>query len=135
MGWFPKRIPPTPGQVNRVITPESIAVVDTMVKENRLVILDEIAKVLNVSHGFVHHSMYDILLWRVNKLGAKAIDSRIKTAKTLIGILLTTCWCLWRLLLLYEAETQKSSLRATCRKDYADPFLRCKEDNFWALHT
>jgi len=46
---------PRPGQAHRVVKPEGIAVVETIVKENRSVILNEIAAHLYMSHGSAHH--------------------------------------------------------------------------------
>ena len=41
---------PRPGQVHRVLTPEAIAVVEAIVKENRCVTVNEIAAHLDISH-------------------------------------------------------------------------------------
>jgi ATP-dependent Lon protease len=37
------------------VTPESIAAVEALVMENRRVSVDEIAEILNMSHGSAHH--------------------------------------------------------------------------------
>jgi len=50
---------PRPGQAHRVVTPEGIAVVETIVKENRRVTVNEIAAHLDMSHGSAHHIVYD----------------------------------------------------------------------------
>ena len=42
---------PRPGQAHRVVTPESIAAVEAIVKENRLVTVNETAAHLDMSHG------------------------------------------------------------------------------------
>jgi len=44
-----------PGQAHRVVTPEAIAAVETIVKENRRVTVNEIAAHLDMSHGSAHH--------------------------------------------------------------------------------
>jgi hypothetical protein len=41
---------PRPGQAHRVVTPEVIAAVDAIVKENRRVTVHEIAARLDISH-------------------------------------------------------------------------------------
>jgi len=46
---------PRPGQAHRVLIPEAIAAVETIVKENRRVTVNEIAGHLNMSHGSAHH--------------------------------------------------------------------------------
>lgn len=66
---------PRPGQANRVVTPESIAAVEALVKENRRVILDEIAEVLNMSHGSVYHIMHDIL--QFHKVSARWVPKQL----------------------------------------------------------
>jgi len=43
------------------VTPEAIAAVDTIVKENRRVTVHEIAAHLDVSHGSAHHIVHDVL--------------------------------------------------------------------------
>jgi hypothetical protein len=47
---------PRPGQAHRVVTPEAIAAVETIVKENCPVTVNEIAAHLDMSHG--HHGPY-----------------------------------------------------------------------------
>jgi len=42
---------PRPGQAHRVVTPEGIAAVGDIVKENRCVTVNEIAAHLDMSHG------------------------------------------------------------------------------------
>ena len=42
---------PQPGQAHRVVTPEAIAAVGAIVKENRCVTVNEIATHLDMSHG------------------------------------------------------------------------------------
>jgi len=49
-----------PGQAHRVVTPEGIAAVEAIVKENRGVTVNEIATHLDMSHGSAHHIVHDI---------------------------------------------------------------------------
>jgi len=48
---------PRPGQAHRVVTPEAIAAVEAVVKENRRVKVNEIAAHLDMSHGSAHHNV------------------------------------------------------------------------------
>jgi len=50
---------PRPGQAHPVVTPEGIAAVGAIVKENRCVTLNEIAAHLDMSHGSTHHIVHD----------------------------------------------------------------------------
>jgi len=50
---------PRPGQAHRVVTPEAIAAVEAIVKENRRVTVNEIAAHLEMSHGSAHHIVHD----------------------------------------------------------------------------
>ena len=43
------------GQAHPVVTPEAIAAVEAIVKENRRVTVNEIAAYLDMSHGSAHH--------------------------------------------------------------------------------
>jgi len=52
---------PRPGQAHPVLTPEGIAAVEAIVKENRRVTVNEIAAHLVVSHGSAHHIVYGVL--------------------------------------------------------------------------
>ena len=52
---------PRPGQAHPVVTPEAIAAVETIVKENRRVTVNEIAVHLDISHGSAHHIVRDVL--------------------------------------------------------------------------
>jgi len=51
---------PRPGQAHRVVTPEAIAAVEAIVKENRRVRVNEIAARLDMSHGSAHHIVHDV---------------------------------------------------------------------------
>jgi len=46
---------PRPGQTHPVVTPECIAAVEAIVRENHHVTLIEIAAHLDMSHGSAHH--------------------------------------------------------------------------------
>ena len=52
---------PPPGQSHRVVTPEAIAAVEAIVKENRCVTVNETAAHLDMSHGSAHHTVHDVL--------------------------------------------------------------------------
>ena len=54
-------VSPRPGQAHRVVTPEAIAAVEAIVKENRCVTVNEIAAHLDMSHGSAHHIVRDVL--------------------------------------------------------------------------
>ena len=50
---------PLSGQAHRIVTPEGIAAVEAIVKENRRVTVNEIAAHLDMSHGSAHHVVHD----------------------------------------------------------------------------
>ena len=50
---------PGPGQAHRVVTPEAIAAVEAIVKENRRKTMNEIAAHLDMSHGSAQHIVHD----------------------------------------------------------------------------
>jgi len=50
---------PRPGQAHPVVTPEGIAAVEAIVKENRRVTVNEMAAHLDMSHGPAHHIVPD----------------------------------------------------------------------------
>jgi len=50
---------PRPGQAHPVVTPEGIAAVETIVKENRRVTVNEIAAHLDMSHGSAHRIVHN----------------------------------------------------------------------------
>ena len=52
---------PRPGQAHRVVTPEAIAAVEAIGKENRRVTVNEITTHLDISHGSAHHIVRDVL--------------------------------------------------------------------------
>jgi hypothetical protein len=50
---------PLPDQTYRVVTPEAIAAVEVVMKENRHLTVNEIASHLDMSHGSAHRIVYD----------------------------------------------------------------------------
>jgi len=52
---------PRPGQARRLVTPEAIAAVEAIVKENRHVAVNEIAAHLDTCHGSAHHIVRGVL--------------------------------------------------------------------------
>ena len=50
---------PRPGQAHRVVTPEAIAAVEAIVKENRRVTVNERVAHLDMSHGSANHIVLD----------------------------------------------------------------------------
>jgi len=52
---------PRPGQAHQVMTPEAIAAVEAIVKENRRVTVNEIGAHLGISHGSAYHIVHDVL--------------------------------------------------------------------------
>jgi len=67
---------PRPGQTHRVVTPETIAAVEAIVKENRRVTVNEIAAHMDMSHGSAHHIFHDVL--QFHKVFATPADCRIE---------------------------------------------------------
>ena len=52
---------PRPGQTHQLESPEAIATVEAIMKENRRLIVHEIAAHLDMSHGSAHHIIHDVL--------------------------------------------------------------------------
>jgi hypothetical protein len=52
---------PRSGQAHRIVTPEGIAAVKSIVKENRHVTVNETAAHLDMSHGSAQHIVHDVL--------------------------------------------------------------------------
>ena len=67
---------PRPGQTHRVVTSEAIAAVEAIVKEKRLVTVNEIAAHMDMSHGSAHHIVHDVL--QFHKVSATPADCRIE---------------------------------------------------------
>ena len=66
---------PRPGQAHRVMTPEAIAAVEAIMKENRRVTVNEIAAHLDMSHGSAHHIVHDVL--QFHKVSAKWLPRQL----------------------------------------------------------
>ena len=50
-----------PGQARRFVTPEAIAAVEAILKENRRVTVNEIAAHPDMNHGLAHRIAHDVL--------------------------------------------------------------------------
>jgi len=57
-GISPVTDSPRSGQAHRVVTPEAIAAVEVIVKENYRVTVNEIAAHLDMSYGSAHHIVH-----------------------------------------------------------------------------
>jgi len=66
---------PRPGQACRVVTPEAIAAVEAIVKENRRVTVHEIAAHLDMGHGSAYHIVHDVL--QFHKVSARWVSSQL----------------------------------------------------------
>ena len=82
---------PRPGQAHRVVTTETIATVEAIVKENRRVTVHEIAAHLDVGHGSAHHIIHDVLQfhnmsarWVPRQLTAELEERRIDACQELL---------------------------------------------------
>ena len=82
---------PQPGQAHRVLTPEVIAAVEAIVKENRRVTVNEIAAQMDMSHGSAHHIVHDVLQfhkvsvrWVPCQLTAELKERRVDACQELL---------------------------------------------------
>ena len=50
---------PRPGQAHPVVTPEAIAAVEAIVKENHCITANDVAAHVDISHGSPHHIVHD----------------------------------------------------------------------------
>jgi len=82
---------PRPGQAHRVVTPEAIAAVEAIVKENRRVTVNEIAAHMDMSHGSAHHTVHDVLQfqkvsarWVPRQLTAELKERRVDACHELL---------------------------------------------------
>ena len=66
---------PQPVQAHWVLTPEAIAAVEAIVKENCHVTVNEIAAHLDVSHGSAHHIVHDVL--QFHKVSARWVPCQL----------------------------------------------------------
>ncbi|KAJ4436551.1 hypothetical protein ANN_16583 [Periplaneta americana] len=53
-----------PGQAHRAITPADIAEVDGLIRENRRITVEELHRLVGISHGFVHVTATKYLHYR-----------------------------------------------------------------------
>jgi len=66
---------PRPGQTHRVVTPEAIAEVEAIVKENHRITVREIATHLDMGHGSAHHIVRDVL--QLHKMSARWVQRQL----------------------------------------------------------
>jgi len=66
---------PRPSQAHRVVTPEAIAAVEAIVKENCHATVHEIAAHLDMSHGSAHHIVHDVL--QFHKVSARWVPRQL----------------------------------------------------------
>jgi hypothetical protein len=73
------------------VTPEAIAAVEAIVKENRRVTVNEIAAHLDMSHGSAHHIVHDVLQfhevsarWVPCQLAAELKERRVDACQELL---------------------------------------------------
>jgi len=57
---------PRPGQAHRIVTPEAIAAVEAIAKENRRVTVNKIAAHLDMNQGSAHHIVHDLQFHEVS---------------------------------------------------------------------
>jgi hypothetical protein len=82
---------PRPGQAHRLVTPEAIAAVKAIVKDNRRVTVHEIAAHLDISDGSAHHIVHDVLQfhkvsarWVPRQLTAELKERRVDACQELL---------------------------------------------------
>jgi len=66
---------PQPGQAHRVVTPEAIAGVEAIMKENCRITVNETAAHLDMSHGTAHHIVHDVL--QFHKVSARWVPHQL----------------------------------------------------------
>ena len=66
---------PQPGQAHRVVTPEAIAGVEAIMKENCRITVNETAAHLDMSHGTAHHIVQDVL--QFHKVSARWVPHQL----------------------------------------------------------
>ena len=82
---------PRPGKAHQVVTPEAIAAVEAIVKENRRVTVNEIVAHLIMSHRSAHHTIHDVLQfhkisarWVPRQLTAELKERRVDACQELL---------------------------------------------------
>lgn len=68
-------VSPWPGQAHRIVTSELIAAVERIVTENHRVMVNDIATLLDMSHGSAHHITHDVL--QFHKVSAKWVPRQL----------------------------------------------------------
>ena len=63
------------GRPHTANTPEMVAGVKRVLRENRHIMLDEVVSELNISHGLSHHIIHNVL--RFQKVCARLVPSQI----------------------------------------------------------
>jgi len=66
---------PRPGQAHRVVTPEAVAAVEAIVKENCRVTVNEMAAHLDMGYGAAHHIVHDVL--QLHKVSARWVPHHL----------------------------------------------------------
>jgi hypothetical protein len=64
-----------PGQMHKVVPPESTAAFEALLMENRQMSADEIAKILNMSHRSAHQVIHDVL--QFHKVSARWLPRQL----------------------------------------------------------
>jgi len=77
---------PWPGQAHRIVTPEAIAVVEAIVKENRCVAVNEIAAHLDVSHGSVYHIVHEVIVYLLCSVNYEIKKFKVFVWLTLVSV-------------------------------------------------
>ena len=82
---------PRPGQAYPVVTPEAVAAVEAIVKENRRVKVNEIAAHLYMNDGSAHHIVHDVpqfhnvsARWVPRQLTAELKERRVDACQELL---------------------------------------------------
>ena len=85
---------PRPGQAHWAVTPEAIAAVEAIVKENHHVTVHEIATHLDMGHGSAHQIVHDILQfhkmsarWVQRQLTAELKERRVDACQEILNTL------------------------------------------------
>ena len=113
-----------PGQAHRVVTPEAIAAVEAIVKENRRVTVYEIAARLDMSHGSAHHIVHDVLQfhkvsarWVTRQLTAELKERRVDVCQEILKHPMSFWPVVWQL------------------RNCVPPLPDHRSTTYWVLHT
>jgi histone-lysine N-methyltransferase SETMAR len=66
---------PRPGQAHRVVTPQAISEVERVIRESCRDMVDEVAAMLDISHGSAHHIIHYVL--QFNKVSARWVPRQL----------------------------------------------------------